>query len=96
MCLEKVDKCSLDKKFRSYFDREVCSQGAGDSQDLLIRELLEVQGGVLEQVLARTVQQQLTSDPLQSFTLYVCRGKSMQLQYDRQNIKADQKVVNGF
>lgn len=61
MRLEKVGKCSFNKAFRSYFDCEIRPQGTGDSQDLLIRELLEVQGGVLQLVLAWPVQQQLTS-----------------------------------
>lgn len=83
--------CSFNDVFSSYFDCEVRSQGAGDSQDLLIRELLEVQSGVLQLVLTWQVQQQLTSDPLESFTLHVCRGKSRQLQHHRQNHQLNQK-----
>lgn len=60
----------------SYFDCEVRTERAGNSQDLLIRELLEVQRGVLQVVLARSIQRQLTFDPLEGLTLQVCRGKS--------------------
>lgn len=72
MSLEQAGRCSFSNMFSSYFDCEVRSQGAGDPQDLLIRELLEVQSGVLQLVLTWPVQQQLTSDPLESFTLHVC------------------------
>lgn len=60
----------------SYFDGEVGPQGAGDPQDLLIGQLLEVQGGVLQVVEARLLRVQLGHNALQGLTLHVCRGST--------------------
>lgn len=55
----------------SYFDCEISAERPGDSQDLLVRQFLKVQGGVLQVVLPRSIQDQFTHNPLEGLTLHV-------------------------
>lgn len=55
----------------SYFDCEVSSEWASDSQDFFVCKFLVVHSGVLQIVLPGFIQDQLISYPLQSLTLHI-------------------------